>query len=293
MAPSLAIFLVAVAVPGIAGLELVELHRSRAVPKEKQYGAVKVPVFKVNNLPPDCLKFPCNFEAVGNMSTALATYEDRLLTCGEYGWVRNRQVGKGHVSPVWNISTPCGNTIAAKFARMPTPLDHVAADCVILKHLTERMDRGHCVGCVPRYYHLGNVSGTCYSELVHAVPISMYFRHINQTLPRELLPIVKTTLREGLEVLAFLQSAKVRHQDLTFRNILIRAAGGTSTKPRVLFLDFGGSSWPPRAVPTPFTLASWVIGANLTRFRLRANTSHTFTTMLRHASTLAVGYPLL
>jgi serine/threonine protein kinase len=134
---------------------------------------------------------------------------------------------------------------------------------------------------------------TCYSELVHAVPISMYFRHINQTLPRELLPIVKTTLREGLEVLAFLQSAKVRHQDLTFRNILIRAAGGTSTKPRVLFLDFGGSSWPPRAVPTPFTLASWVIGANLTRFRLRANTSHTFTTMLRHASTLAVGYPLL
>jgi hypothetical protein len=210
-----------------------------------QFGVVSLLKINYKHLPPACDTVPeptCLAEASGDIASAIAAHEQRIETCGGHGWKRTMVLGEGRVAPVWSMMTPCGSPVAAKFARLPSALEHVSRDCFILKKLSRRIDDPDCNGCFPKYFYHSNYTGVCYSELVRAVPMTDFLNHINVTQPGILLDIVKLAFHQGLSILQILQEEGVKHQDLSFRNVMVRISDSGALPPfRVLFLDFGGS----------------------------------------------------
>jgi hypothetical protein len=213
--------------------------------RSAQFGIVNLQKINYKHLPPVCDSVPtatCELEAAGDLATAISQHERRIDICGGHGWARHAVLGEGRVAPVWFMSTPCGSPVAAKFARLPSALEHVSRDCFILRKLAHRVNDPDCRGCFPKYFYHSNYTGVCYSELVHAVPMTDFLNHVNATQPDILLETVKLAFHQGLSLLRILQEEGVKHQDLSFRNVLVRVSERSMVPPfRVLFLDFGGS----------------------------------------------------
>jgi hypothetical protein len=212
------------------------------------FGVLKLADVDYKHLPADCdqpLAHACTDEANGNYSASFAAHESRLQRCGWHGFVRKRVLGPGDVAPVFAMTSPCGMEFAGKTPRRLTALHHVARDCIILRKLEHHLTTPECNHCFPQYYYLSNVTGVCYAELLHAMPVETFFRQLNASQPELLLPAAKMALHQGMNSLRILQSEGIRHQDLTFRNTMIRIERHDPAHPfRVVIYDFGGSYSP-------------------------------------------------
>jgi hypothetical protein len=168
-------------------------------------------------------------------------YEQRLETCGLIGWTKVGILGRGHVSAMSLRITPCGLHVAMKATHSAVAQLGVNIDCSVLEMLMRYQNDPRCNACFPKYYHLSNYTGVCYAEYVAAVPIAVYFDHINANSTAGFQHVRKAFV-EGLGALSVLQEAGVKHRDLSFRNMLIRLPSRDSKEYRVVILDFGSAA---------------------------------------------------
>jgi hypothetical protein len=209
-----------------------------------RFGILKLNVTKKSVLPEDCKTFGdiCALETGSQFEAAIVAYEDRLHRCGLEGWNKLGHLGSGHAATVALRTTPCGLHVAMKGTHQERLLGHIQFDCTIMKELVDVLDHEDCRGCFPRYYYSSNLTGYCYYEYIPSVPIPEFFDHVNVSTPNGFRAL-RVAFLEGLDALAILQSKGIKHQDLTFRNILVRVP--TIADPRrrfqVVILDFGGA----------------------------------------------------
>jgi hypothetical protein len=210
-----------------------------------RFGVLRLPKIDYNHLPHECktpLLDSCLAEDAGDYETAFSIHESRLETCGWKGFVRQRMTGEGKVAPVYLMTSPCGTQFTGKFGHKEHSINHVIRNCDFLKRLLPRVSDDSCRGCFPKYYHYSNYTDVCYAELVHAMPMPAFLSHINKTHPEALLSTVKLAMHQGMSALRILQSEGMRHQDLTFRNVMVRVRPQNDLAPfRVVIYDFGVS----------------------------------------------------
>jgi hypothetical protein len=210
-----------------------------------RFGVLKLPKIDYKHLPHECnapLPDACLAEDVGNYSKAFSVYESRLEMCGWKGFIRQRMTGEGKVAPVYLMTSPCGTQFTGKFGHKEHSVNHIIRNCDFLRRLLPRVSDDHCRGCFPKYFHFSNYTGVCYAELVHAMPMPAFLQHVNRTNPEALMATVRLALHQGLDALRILQSEGMRHQDLTFRNVMVRVKPRNDPSPfRVVIYDFGVS----------------------------------------------------
>jgi hypothetical protein len=236
----------------LAGLVLAVCADEYGMPTAEQearvisrFGVLQLPEIDYDNLPARC-SFPdpkgCQAEAIRDYATAFFIHEQRLTTCGWHGFGRNKILGEGKVAPVYVLTSPCGLQFTGKFGRSEHSVNHVARNCDFLRLLAPHVRDPGCTGCFPEYYHFSNYTGVCYAELVHAMPMPAFLDHINRTHPEAVLQTAKLALRQGMNALRIMQSQGMRHQDLTFRNVMVRVRPQNDPAPfRVVIFDFGVS----------------------------------------------------
>lgn len=124
-------------------------------------------------------------------------------------------------------------------------------DCKILQQVSAELGTKHCEACFPRFFYLSpqNATGICYLEFVPSVPIPVYLDSVNVTAEVG-FHALKHTVVQVLGALQGLKNQQVRHNDLSFRNILVRVGEGHvgtgkdgNLKSRsVVVMDFGEST---------------------------------------------------
>jgi hypothetical protein len=209
------------------------------------FGLLRLPSLNYGKLPEEC-KTPkpetCTAETAEDYEKAFSLHKERLRICGWHGFERKRMTGDGMVAPVYLMTTPCGLKVAAKFGRSVVANRHVSRNCDFMRLLLPRVSDPDCVNCFPKYYHYSNLTGVCYAELVHAMPMASFLHHVNKTQPRIMLQTAKLAMHQGMNALRIMQSEGMRHQDLTFRNALVRVKQPNDPAPfRVVIFDFGVS----------------------------------------------------
>jgi hypothetical protein len=211
-----------------------------------RFGTLVLPHLDYGNLPPECDAPPpgsCEAEASGDFHKAFTMYESRLMKCGWKGFDRRRMTGEGVVAAVFLLSSPCGLNFTGKFGHKNGEAHpHVVRNCDFLARLAPRVEDSDCRGCFPKFYHYSNYTGVCYAELIHAMPMTAFLDHINAMQHDAVLPTVKLALHQGLSSLKIIQSERIRHQDLSFRNVMVRIRPQGDPAPfRVVIFDFGSS----------------------------------------------------
>jgi hypothetical protein len=209
-----------------------------------QFGILKLNVTRKSVVPDDCSDFTdvCTLETSHQVEAAIAAYEDRLQRCGLVGWKKLGHLGAGHAATVALRTTPCGLHVAMKGTHQERLLGHIQFDCTIMRELVDVLDHANCRGCFPRYYYSSNLTGYCYYEYIPSVPIPEFFDHVNVSTANGFRAL-RVAFLEGLDALAILQDKGIKHQDLTFRNILVRVPTIADPQRRfqLVILDFGGS----------------------------------------------------
>lgn len=209
------------------------------------FGLLPLPDINYNKLPPECdapTVESCNAEATGEYEKAFGIYESRLTTCGWKGFERKRMTGEGSVAPVFLITSPCGLRLTGKFGRKQVAVKHVYRNCDFLRQLKPHLRDPGCNGCFPEYFYYSNVTGVCYAEMVHALPMDSFLSFVNRSQPQLMLSTVKLAMHQGMNAIRIMQSLNMRHQDLTFRNVMARVKPKNDSAPfRVVVYDFGVS----------------------------------------------------
>jgi hypothetical protein len=209
------------------------------------FGLLPLPEINYNKLPPECdapTNESCTAEAAGDYETAFSMYESRLTTCGWKGFERKRMTGEGSVAPVFLLTSPCGLKLTGKFGRKEVAVKHIYRNCDFLRQLRPHLHDPGCNGCFPEYFYYSNITGVCYAEMVHALPMDSFLAFVNRSQPESLLSTVKLAMHQGMNAIRILQSLHMRHQDLTFRNVMTRIKPKNDPAPfRVVLYDFGVS----------------------------------------------------
>lgn len=206
--------------------------------------AVKAPV------PNWCHNFTaiCLLEGQDRFAESFPALEHRMKTCGTTGWRKFGSLGSGHAASVALRTTPCGMHVAMKATRRLGGSAHISFDCNILKQVSAENNHPACNGCFPQYFYLSGFSNVCYTEFVPGVDLHTFLAHMFANGTETGLHWTKRMFVQGLGALSVLQRLGVRHQDLTFRNLLVRVPhfqdDNNHDNFRLVLLDFGGSYSP-------------------------------------------------
>ena len=194
----------------------------------------------------------CALETAGQFEDAFRAHKAHGDRCGIQPWFADHgYLAKGLTGTVRAAVTPCGRLFVMKRALMAAAQPALVKDCSVLKYLHQPAFTGNpaydCAGCVPAFYAF---NGTCSSEwLSGSVPFPGFVRALvlNDTArvpvapallatPDTQVSAVKRLFRQGVHTLRMFRDAGVTHNDILFRNTLIRRA----SKPdfRLAFIDF-------------------------------------------------------
>lgn len=229
------------------------------------FGLLKLPVFGPGNRPgPACKQFAdvCALEAEGSFHQAMEAYESRLPSCGLLGWNRTGRLGSGYQATVTLRRSPCGLRLATKSPHDLQNAAHVQMDCDILQQLSEELGTPHCPACFPQAYYYSNTTGVCYQEFVPSVDIAKYLTNHRANTTAG-FAVLKRVFGHALGMLAALANQRVRHNDLSFRNMLIRVddpltPNDASHAGNILVVDFGAALSAAIGHVVPGSLADFV-----------------------------------